>query len=73
MFQVVVKKMDLNLNKREFKDAVNLRFDWQISDVTNVCVCGESFNVDHAMICKRVAGEGGGGLHYKTPKQAAGH
>ena len=27
--------MDLNLNKREFKDAVNLRCDWQISDVPN--------------------------------------
>ena len=45
--------MDLNLNKREFKDAVHLRYDWQISDVPNVCVRGEPFNVNHAMICKR--------------------
>ena len=35
-----VKEMDLNLNKREFKDAdaVHLRYDWQISDVPNACV-----------------------------------
>ena len=45
--------MDLNLNKREFKDAVHLRYDWQINDVPNVCICGDPFNVDHAMICKR--------------------
>ena len=43
---IPVKEMDLNLNKREFKDAVHLRYDGQISDVPNVCV-------DHAMICKR--------------------
>ena len=49
---IPVKKMDLNLNKREFKDAVHLRYDWQINDVPNVCICGEPFNVDHAMICK---------------------
>ena len=50
---IPVKEMDLNLNKREFKDAVHLRYDWQINDVPNVCICGEPFNVDHAMICKR--------------------
>ena len=38
-----VTEMDLNLNKREFKDAVHLRYDWQMSDVPNVCVCGEPF------------------------------
>ena len=37
---IPVKEIDLNLNKREFKDAdaVHLRYDWQISDVPNVCV-----------------------------------
>ena len=41
MTVIPVKEMDLNLNKREFKDAdaVHLRYDWQISDVPNVCVC----------------------------------
>ena len=37
---IPVKEMDLNLNKREFKDAdaFHLRYDWQINDVPNVCV-----------------------------------
>ena len=35
---VPIKEMDLNLNKREFKDAVHLRYDWQTSDVPNVCL-----------------------------------
>jgi len=30
---IPVKEMDLNLNKKEFKDAVHLRCDWQISDL----------------------------------------
>ena len=50
---IPVKEMDLNLNKREFKDAVHLRYDWQISDLPNVYVFGEPFNVDHAMICRQ--------------------
>ena len=50
---IPVKEMDLNVNKREFKGAVHLRYDWQINDVPNVCICGQPFNVDHAMICKR--------------------
>ena len=47
------KGMDLNHNKREFKDAVHLRYYWHISEVPNVGVCGKPNNVDHAMICKR--------------------
>ena len=61
---ILVKEMDLNRNKRKFKDAVHVRYDWQIGDVPNVCVCGEPFNVDHAIICKRGWGEGE--LHYTT-------
>ena len=45
--------MDFTLNKREFKDAIHLRYDWDINDTPSVCVCGEVFNTDHAMICRR--------------------
>ena len=30
-----------------------LRYDWEITDLPSVCVCGEAFSVDHAMICRR--------------------
>jgi len=46
------KEMGFDLNKREFRDAVKLRYDWDISDCPTTCVCGEAFTVDHAMICK---------------------
>ena len=38
-------------SKREFKDALRLRYDWPFSDDPSKCVCVESFNIDHAMIC----------------------
>ena len=45
--------MDYNLNKGEFRDAVKLRYEWEIADKPSVCVGGDTFNIDHAMICKR--------------------
>ena len=48
-----IKDMNFDLNKSEFRDAVKLRYDWEVTDTPSVCVCGDTFNVDHAMICKR--------------------
>ena len=42
----------LNLNEREFRDAVKLLFDWPVEDLPFTCACGEAFTVDHFMICK---------------------
>ena len=50
---IPLKDMDFDLNKREFRDAVRLRYDWPIPDQPSVYVCGSMFTVDHAMICKR--------------------
>ena len=50
---IPLKDMDFDLNKREFRDAVRLRYDWPIPDNPSVCVCGNMFTVDHAMICQR--------------------
>ena len=47
------KDLDFDLNKREFKDAIHLRYDWEITGTPTVCACGERFSMDHAMICKR--------------------
>jgi len=46
------KDMDFDLNKREFRDAIRLRYDWPIPDSPSVCVCGCYFSVDYAMICQ---------------------
>ena len=50
---IPLKDMDFDLNKREFCDAVRLRYDWPIPDNPSVCVCGSMFTVEHAMICQR--------------------
>ena len=44
--------MGFNLNNRKFRDAIKLRNDWEIADTPAVCFWGDSFNMDHAMICK---------------------
>ena len=48
-----MKDLNFDLSKREFRDALRLRYDWPIPDSPSVCVCGCSFTVDHAMICQR--------------------
>ena len=50
---IPIKDLNFNLNKREFRDAIKLRYDWEITDTPKVCVCGDQFNVDHAMVCRR--------------------
>ena len=46
------KGRDCDLYKREFKDAIHLRYDWEIMGTLTVCVCGDRFSVDRAMLCK---------------------
>ena len=36
-----IRDMDFNLNKSEFRDAVKLRYDWEVPDTPSVCVCGD--------------------------------
>ena len=49
---IPLKDMDFDLNKREFRDAVRLRYDWPIPDQPSVCFGGNMSTVDHAMICQ---------------------
>ena len=40
-----------DLNKSEFRDALCLRYDWQLKNLPQYCICGVHFSTDHAMIC----------------------
>ena len=40
------------MTKREFFDAVYLRYGWDINRLPAECVCGVKFSVDHALQCK---------------------
>ena len=39
------------LHKAAFRDAVHLRYGWQLPNVPSSCVCGQSFSVTHALQC----------------------
>ena len=49
------------LNKREFFDALSLRYRWPLSRLPSKCNgCGKDFDVDHAMNCTT-----GGFIHHR--------
>ena len=48
-----IRDMNFDLNRIDFGDVVKLRYEWDVPDTPSVCVCGDHFNVDHAIICKR--------------------
>ena len=34
---IPIEDLNFNLNKREFKDAIKLRYDWDFTDTPTVC------------------------------------
>ena len=42
---IPIKERNFNLNKREFRDAIKLRYDWEIADLPAMCTCGDLFTV----------------------------
>ena len=41
------------LNKQQSWDSIGLRYGWPILGLPVSCSCGESFNVQHVMLCKK--------------------
>ena len=39
------------LSRDDFRDAICLRYDWQLPSMPTLCICGEPFSVVHAMSC----------------------
>ena len=48
---ILLKEMNFTLNKREFRDAIKLRYGWEFNNMPTVCVCGNLFDADHDMVC----------------------
>ena len=48
-----LKSEDFVLNKREFSDALSLRYRWSMKRLPSVCPCGSSYTVDHALNCHK--------------------
>ena len=51
--EIPLKELDYSLRKKEFRDAIKLRYDWEKTDTRMICVCGGQFSVHHAMLCQR--------------------
>ena len=41
------------LNKQQFWDSIRLRYGWSVPGLPSKCPCGENFNIQHAMSCKK--------------------
>ena len=48
-----IKDEGFHLNKREFWDAICIRYDWPIPFLPSTCVCNKPFDVSHALSCKK--------------------
>ena len=49
---IPLKDLGYDLNKGEFRDALKLRYSWEFTDIPNRCVCGDIFDINHAMTCR---------------------
>ena len=50
---IPLREQQLDLNKEEFRDALRIRYNMRLEDLPSKCVCGENFDLDHALICKK--------------------
>jgi hypothetical protein len=48
-----LEKHGFALNKLEFRDAIALRYNRHINNLPSYCVCGDKFDVTHAMNCMK--------------------
>ena len=46
-----LKEEGFSLNKREFFDAIHIRYRWTLRRLPSKCGCKKSFTMDHAMQC----------------------
>ena len=48
-----LKSMGYVLNKKEFRDSIHSRYEWNIPDIPKHCACGQNNSIDHALSCKK--------------------
>lgn len=47
------KSLGFDLNMQEFRDAICLRYNWNIPNTPSYCYCGAKNDVNHLLICKK--------------------
>ena len=48
-----LERVGYDPNKQQFWDAVRIRYNWCLERLPTECVCGEKFDLSHALSCKK--------------------
>ena len=48
-----IKELENELTKQKFWGAIKIRYNWPLDRVPYQCICGASFDVRHALSCKK--------------------
>ena len=48
-----LKDLGYELNKEQFRDALRIRYNWNIPRLPSECACGCRFDLSHALSCKK--------------------
>ncbi|KAG1651052.1 NFU1 iron-sulfur cluster scaffold, mitochondrial [Nymphon striatum] len=48
-----IKDLGYSLSKREFFDAIRLRYGWPLNNIPSKCACSDGFTTQHALSCKK--------------------
>ena len=51
MAAMPINEINFHLSKRDFRDALALRYTWPLCDVLAVCTCSKAFIPTHGMCC----------------------
>ena len=46
-----LKEFGFHLVKRDFRDALCMRYGWNLESLPTKCACSKPFTIDHAMVC----------------------
>ena len=49
--ELPIQEHNFHLHKSSFRDALYLRYGWELTGLPTSCVCGKSFTVDHCLSC----------------------
>ena len=53
MTTLPIEEKGFVLTKREFWDAVAIRYSWPLQRMPSMCACGSRFDLSHALSCKK--------------------
>jgi hypothetical protein len=50
---IPLKDQGLALNNQQIRDSLRMRYNLPLNDMPSHCACGDRFNINHAITCKK--------------------